>query len=160
MLPLAIAFVVILLDQLTKLAVRGDFALFSDHPIIPGLFSLTYVRNTGAAWGMMDKHTSALALLSLVVLILVVIFRKHFLKETLMDRIILGLMVGGIAGNMIDRIKLGYVTDFLDFYVAGHHWPSFNVADSAICVAVGLYILNSYLEQRREKRAAIANEGK
>lgn len=144
MLVLILGLIVVLLDQLTKLWVRASL-IYGGEPqtVIPGLFNLVYVRNEGAAWGMFGGQMPILIILSIVVLILLAVYHRKVLNPTFDHRIALGLMVGGICGNLIDRIRVGYVTDFLDFYVGPYHWPSFNVADSAICIAVGLYMLSS-----------------
>lgn len=149
MLVLILALVVVLLDQLTKLWVRGAF-IYGGEPqaVIPGFFNLVYVRNEGAAWGMLGGQMPILILLSVVVLILLAVYHRKVLNPTLDHRIALGLMVGGICGNLIDRIRVGWVTDFLDFHIGPYHWPSFNVADSAICIAVGLYLLSSLWHTR------------
>jgi signal peptidase II len=131
------------LDQLTKQLVRLDFAVHESRPVIDGFFSLTYVRNTGAAWGLFGGQNTILILLSVVMLAAMVIFRRSFLSRTWEHRLALGLLIGGIVGNLFDRMRLGWVTDFLDFYWKGYHWPAFNIADAAICVGVGLYILSS-----------------
>jgi signal peptidase II len=144
MLVLILGLIVVLLDQLTKLWVRGSF-VYGGEPqaVIPGFFNLVYVRNEGAAWGMLGGQMPILIILSIVVLMLLAIYHRKVLNPTLDHRIALGLMVGGICGNLIDRIRVGWVTDFLDFHLGVYHWPSFNVADSAICIAVGLYMLSS-----------------
>ncbi|MBU0679050.1 MAG: signal peptidase II [Verrucomicrobia bacterium] len=143
MVALVIALLITVLDQLTKQIVRLSFALGESRPVIEGCFDLTYLRNTGAAWGILGGQNTSLTVISLVILIVMVIFRRSFLSDTLEHRIALGLMVGGIVGNLLDRMRQGWVTDFLDFYVGNHHWPAFNVADAAICVGVGIYILSS-----------------
>jgi signal peptidase II len=144
MLVLILALVVVLLDQLTKLWVRASFICGGEpQPVIPGFFNLVYVRNEGAAWGMFGGQMPLLILLSIVVLILLAVYHRKVLNPTIDHRIALGLMVGGICGNLIDRVRVGWVTDFLDFHIGLHHFPSFNVADSAICIAVGLYMLSS-----------------
>jgi len=148
-----LALLIAVADQVTKLWVRGVFALGESRPIIDGFFHLTYVRNTGAAWGMLGGQNIWLAVLSVVVLALMVIFRRAFLSNTWEHRIALGLLAGGILGNVCDRIKLGYVTDFLDFYWRSHHFPAFNIADSAICVGVGIYILSSFWAASRPLNA-------
>lgn len=146
---LILATVVVWLDQLTKLAVRTTFIYGGDpQTVIPGFFNLVYVRNEGAAWGIFGGQQAMLVVLSVVVLIMLVIFHRKVLNPTLDHRIAFGLMVGGICGNLIDRVKLGWVTDFLDFYVGSYHWPSFNIADSAICIAVGIYLLSSLWHHR------------
>lgn len=142
---LLLSIAIVLLDQITKGLVTAKFHLGDSIEVIPGLFSLAYVRNIGAAWGMLGGWNSVLVALSAVVLVLLVVFRRSFLTDSLIHRISLGLMLGGIAGNLFDRIRLQYVVDFLDFYWKGHHFPAFNVADSAICVGVGLYMLSSFL---------------
>ncbi len=130
-------------DQASKQWVRETFALGEARTVLESFFHLTYLRNTGAAWGMFGGHNVWLAVLSLVVLVLMVIYRRAFLGNSWEHRVALGLLAGGILGNVFDRLKLGYVTDFLDFHWYTHHWPSFNVADSAICVGVTLYVASS-----------------
>ena len=144
MLALILGLIVVVLDQFTKLWVRETFIYGGDPQVVlPGFFNLVHVRNSGAAWGMLGGQQVILILLSVIVLLLLIVFRRRVLNPTLDHRIALGLMIGGILGNLIDRIKVGWVTDFLDFHIGTHHWPSFNVADSAICIAVGLYLLSS-----------------
>ena len=150
MLVIGILFAVTLLDQLTKFWVRHSFLLGERLPVIDGLFDLRYVQNTGAAWGMLSNQQPFLIVLSFVMLVVVVKYRRHFLLESTFHRIVMGLMLAGIVGNLIDRIRLGYVVDFLDFYWKGHHFPVFNVADVAICTGVGLFILSHYLGHRPE----------
>lgn len=138
-----LAFFIAVADQATKQWVRGTFALGESRVVLDSFFSLTYVRNTGAAWGMFSGNNIWLAVLSLVVLVLMVVYRRAFLGNSWEHRVALGLLAGGILGNVFDRLKLGYVTDFLDFHWHTHPFPAFNVADSAICVGVGLYVLSS-----------------
>ena len=143
MTPLLVALCVVLLDQISKEWVRGSFTLHESVTVIPGFFDLTYIRNTGAAWGMFSNYTWALSLLAVIMLVLLVVFRRRIMPPGLLNRFSLGLLCGGIAGNLLDRVRLDYVTDFLDLYVGSWHWPAFNIADSAICIGVGLYILAS-----------------
>lgn len=144
MLVLTLGLIIVLLDQLTKLWVRSALVCGGEpHPVIPGFFNLVFVRNPGAAWGMFGGQQVFLIALSFIILILLIIFRKRVLNPTFDHRVAFGLMIGGILGNLIDRIRVGWVTDFLDFEFGTYHFPSFNVADSAICVAVGLYMLSS-----------------
>jgi signal peptidase II len=149
MLPLCIACSIVLLDQLTKLLILRDFFLHESVSVVPGFFDLRYIQNTGAAWGMFAGGHLWLALLSLVMLGVIVVFRRSFLSDARIDRICLGVIIGGIVGNLIDRVRLQYVVDFLDFYWRAHHFPAFNVADSAICIGVGLYILSQIMTVRR-----------
>ncbi len=143
MLPLLITLSITVLDQLTKLWVRADFVLGESREVIPGFFHLTYLRNPGAAWGMFGGHNTVLTLLSIVMLMVIFIFRRSFLSDTWEHRTALGLMAGGIIGNLMDRVRYGYVVDFLDFNIFGYGWPVFNVADTAICVGVGIYVVSS-----------------
>ena len=145
MTPLLVALCVVLLDQASKEWVRGAFSLHESVPVIPGLFHLTYVRNTGAAWGMFSGQNIALSALALVMLAVLVVFRRKILPPGRVHRVALGLLCGGIVGNLFDRLRLDYVVDFLDFFHRGWHFPAFNVADSAICVGVGIYALGTLL---------------
>ncbi|MEI6166250.1 MAG: signal peptidase II [bacterium] len=141
---LLLSIAIVLLDQITKYLVTLRFQLSDSLVLIPGFFSLTYVRNIGAAWGMLGGWNGVLVALSAVVLVLLILFRRTFLTDSLIHRLSLGLMLGGIAGNLFDRIRFQYVVDFLDFYWKNHHFPAFNVADSSICIGVGLYMLSSF----------------
>ncbi len=143
MTPLLVAILVILLDQGTKEWVRGSFSLHESVPVIPGFFHLTYIRNTGAAWGIFSDQNLALAGLAFAMLVALVLFRRRFLPPGRPHRIALGLLCGGIVGNLFDRLRLDYVVDFLDFFHRGWHFPAFNVADSAICIGVGIYVLGT-----------------
>ena len=151
MTPLLVALSIILLDQASKEWVRRAFSLHESVPLVPGFFNLTYIRNTGAAWGLFSGQNLALALLALVMLVALVLFRRKLLPPGRPHRVALGLLCGGIAGNFFDRLRLDYVTDFLDFYVGTWHWPAFNIADAAICIGVGIYILGTLLASPPEK---------
>ena len=142
---LVISLLIVISDQISKHAVRHSFALGESKAVITSFFDLTYVRNTGAVWGCLEHQNEWLAVVSVAVLILTALFHDYFVGGRMILSAALGCITGGIIGNLIDRIKLGWVTDFLDFYWNTWHWPSFNVADSAICVGVGLYLLASLL---------------
>ncbi|MCK4564325.1 MAG: signal peptidase II [Verrucomicrobia bacterium] len=158
MLVLLLGLAVILLDQLTKQYIRSAFVCGESLPVIDGLFNLVYVRNDGAAWNMLSGHGMVLILISVAVLILLIIYRRSFLQEQFSHTVLLGLMVGGIVGNLIDRIRFGWVTDFLDFHIGTHHWPSFNIADSAICIAAGLYIITNLIQKKEVGQGAESGE--
>jgi signal peptidase II len=122
-------------DGITKYYVRFHASSLASEPIRLGCdrIRITYTQNTGAAWSLFQGHNFGLALLGIIILL--IIFWKHF--QTIAIRpIIYGLLCGGILGNVIDRIRYGYVTDFIDIYLPFYRWPSFNIADSAICIAV------------------------
>jgi signal peptidase II len=149
-----VAGTVIALDQLTKWLVRQEFLHTGDsRTLIPGLFDLCYIRNIGAAWGVLSGWQPFLIVFSLVAMTLLV-WRRHALLGDLSLRwLVLGLLLGGICGNLIDRIRLRYVVDFLYFHWGPHYFPAFNVADSSICIGVGLFILLQWREERRRKAA-------
>ncbi len=165
MLPLVIAFAIAVSDQWTKALVRGSFVLGESRPVLDGFFNLTYVRNTGAAWGMFGGQNTSLTILSILMLAVMLLFRRSFLGDTWEHRVALGLMIGGIVGNLLDRIRLGWVTDFFDFYVKNWHWPAFNIADAAICIGVGIYVVSAFwvpqhpLNDRRDDAAPTKPRG-
>jgi signal peptidase II len=142
---------ILILDQLTKQAIRANFTYGESRPIIDGFFNLVYVRNDGAAWNLLSGHGIILILISMAVLITLLVYWRSFLQDRLRDKMLLGLMIGGIAGNLIDRIRFGWVTDFLDFEFGSYHYPSFNIADSAICIAVVIYIAISFFQKKEEQ---------
>ncbi len=144
MLALLLTLAIAVLDQATKYWILQHFYPGEARPVIDGCFNLVFVRNTGAAWGMFGGFNLWLAVLSAVMFVLMVAFRRQFLSDSLAHRVALGLMLGGIIGNLFDRVKLQFVVDFLDFHWGAHHFPSFNVADSAICIGVGVYVLTSF----------------
>ena len=152
---LAVTTGLVLLDQLAKWFVRGAFAHPGDgYPVVAGLFDLRYVRNTGAAWGMLAGRQLFLIAFSLVALVVLIGWYRRVLERLPAGWLTLGLLCGGIVGNLIDRVWLGYVVDYLDFYWGAVHFPAFNVADAAICTGVGLYILTQWLADRRAERVA------
>jgi signal peptidase II len=156
----ALAFFVVFLDQITKQAVRSHLAFGESYPLIDGFFNLVYVRNDGAAWNILSGHGWVLILTSLFVLGLLLRFRDSlFETRRLFQQLLLGLLVGGILGNLIDRIRFGWVTDFLDFEFGTYHYPSFNVADSAICISVALYFIHYLFFQKKEDKETIEVAG-
>ena len=145
---LAVFAVMLIFDQLTKLAVMQSFELHESRPVIDGVFHWTYVRNPGAAWGILAGRTWLLLVIALAVFVLIVKFFRY-LTEGYAERIIaLGLVISGMAGNSIDRIWHGDVIDFIDFhYHKVWSYPVFNVADIAICTGVGIFILSNLLRK-------------
>lgn len=146
-----LALVVIILDQATKLLIENTLPLGSFYPpnrieVIQGFFNLVHVGNTGAAWSMFSGYPKVLALIGLFALSALYFFRKSLELKLPHSQWVFGLIIGGIVGNLIDRFRLGHVTDFLDFHIGNSHWPSFNIADSGITIGVGLYILFSFLQ--------------
>ncbi len=158
-----IGIIVIALDQITKMYIHTEFQYGATIEVLPDIFNLTYVRNKGAAFGIFRdsaeqfRHIFFLAVPPIAVLIIL-----GYLKSTpSWDRIqiwALAGIAGGALGNYIDRIKYGYVIDFLDFhYKEMYHYPAFNIADSAIVVGVGILFFLTLRDMRKEK-AALKNE--
>ena len=154
-------FVTILLvvgfDQASKLWILQNFELYDSTVIIPGLFNLTFLRNTGAAFGMFAGHPSWWRQLffigvAVVALVVILVFQRKLGRQNSLYTISLAFIGGGAVGNLIDRIRYGSVVDFLDVYIGRHHWPAFNVADSAITVGVCLFLLTQFQEERQAKR--------
>lgn len=141
---LGIAFLAIL-DQITKTVVAERIAYGDRIEIIPDFFNLTYVHNTGAAWSLFQDQATFLSLISFVVLVVMAFGYRQFVGKSTYLKWCYAFLVGGILGNFIDRVKFRYVIDFLDFYIGDSHWPSFNVADSAICIGVGMYMIYNFL---------------
>lgn len=131
-----LAFLVLILDQVTKYIVHSRFALGESYPLIENWLSLTYVRNEGAAWGMFAGHQNLLSAFAIICLILFIFFRKKLFGQHPKLPFILALLSAGIVGNLIDRLHLNYVIDFIDAHYYAHHFPCFNVADSAICISI------------------------
>ncbi len=144
-----LAFIILIADQISKLAIERAIPFGSFYPpdnivIVPGFFNLVHVGNTGAAWSLFSGYPKALAALGIIALLLLYFFRNALQLKLPQSQWSFGLIIGGIIGNLIDRFRLGHVTDFLDFHAGGWHFPSFNVADSAITVGVALHILFSF----------------
>lgn len=137
---LLISALIIVLDRITKWMVIAKIPLYREIEVIPGMFQLTHLENPGAAFSMFaNVHgpwaSRALLLFSFVAACVMAFFLWKLGDRLSLLTVSLALFLGGTIGNLWDRVWLGRVTDFLDFYVGTHHWPPFNVADSAIVVA-------------------------
>ncbi len=146
-LELWIAGVIVIADQATKALVRAELGLSQSMTIIPGFFDLTRVHNAGAAFGLMNAadfplKTVVLGAVAAMALAGLALYAAMLPSEQWLARIGLACIIGGAAGNLIDRVTAGYVVDFVDLYWAGWHFWAFNVADAAITVGVGLMILD------------------
>ncbi|MBQ9694546.1 MAG: signal peptidase II [Kiritimatiellae bacterium] len=135
-----LALVVLVVDQWTKVLIERSFLLGESLPVLP-CFALTYVRNQGAAWGMFQGFHYVLAGIGIVAILVCLCFWRALFGTSRWTYPIGGLLFSGIIGNLIDRIRLSYVVDFLDFHWGDAHFPCFNIADSAICVAVFLLLI-------------------
>lgn len=142
-----IALLIVVLDQAVKALVRQELALNESVTVIPGFFDLTRVHNSGTAFGFMNGtdfpfKTAVLACVALAALGGLAVYAASLPYEQWLARTGLALILGGAAGNLIDRISWGYVVDFVDVYWSGWHFWAFNVADAAITVGVALMILD------------------
>lgn len=143
-------------DQLTKSAVVNALHLYESREIIPGLFNLVYVTNSGAAFSMLAGQHSPWRhyfFLTIGILALIGLTLANW-KLRQVNRLYswpLALIAGGAAGNLVDRLRFGSVIDFLDFYLGNLHWPAFNLADSAICVGAGLFLLINIFDERTKR---------
>ncbi len=158
LLLLAIAGTIISFDQFTKHMIISKFALGETHPIIPGFFSFTYIRNPGAAFGMMNTWNPQFRIPFFILMPLVALFAILYVFRKIEDSdklmiITLSLIIGGAIGNLIDRVAYNYVIDFLDFFWNyGAHFPAFNVADSAITVGVILMMFDLFKKEYLDKQ--------
>ncbi|MBI2659558.1 signal peptidase II [Candidatus Woesearchaeota archaeon] len=128
----SVAVLVVILDQLTKLLINQNFQLGQSIPIIKNLLHLTYVTNSGSAFGLFKSLNAFFILFSIAVIIAIFFHLKKIVKSEKLLQLAVGLLLGGTLGNLMDRIFRGSVIDFIDFRI----WPVFNVADSAVTISV------------------------
>jgi len=149
---LAAALAVAVLDQLSKATVLGFFAGrgLGAHERITPFFNLVLTYNRGMSFGLFNNGAGVNAVVFSFVAALIVAALVYWLSrvDNAILAVAIGLVIGGAIGNVIDRIRLGAVIDFLDFYVGSWHWPAFNIADSAICVGVAAMLLDGLLLRR------------
>jgi len=150
---------IVVLDQLTKALVVRSIGLHDYIPIVDGLASLSHVRNHGAAFGLLSDwnlpyQSLLLSLLSLTALGAIATYFVRLPPSARLPRLALALVLGGAVGNVIDRVRLGYVVDFLHVYWREYQWPDFNVADSAITVGVALLVIDILSSPETEPQAA------
>jgi len=141
----ALAIIAIALDQASKawISQHIPFHTYGEPfaiAIIPDFFNLIHVGNTGAAWSLFSGKSALLAGLAAATLLAIFLWRKELGLRARQAQISFGLLCGGIAGNLIDRIWRGHVVDFLDFHFGSYVYPTFNIADSCICIGVGIYL--------------------
>ncbi|MBU1001384.1 MAG: signal peptidase II [Proteobacteria bacterium] len=156
--PLVLGAIVLALDLATKLWVLSSGLRYESLTVIPGFFDLVYVLNKGAAFGFLGDQSidwqrpfficTSLLACGVIVYLLKIGYGNEPLASTG-----LGLLLGGAVGNLIDRIRIGYVVDFLDFSIAGWHWPAFNVADIGISCGVTILLISFYITERRVRRS-------
>ena len=146
----------VVLDQVSKVQIMQTMRLHESIPIFPEFFSLTYIRNPGAAFGLLASSGQAFRLIFFGVtsvfalgLLSMIFFRLR--QDDWVGQLSIAAILGGAIGNLLDRVRFGEVIDFLDFYINGYHWPAFNVADAAISVGVFFLILHFALDKKEEE---------
>lgn len=159
-----LSLIVVVLDQWTKWLVEIHLPETVTQPVIDGFFNLTHVQNTGVAFGLFarqgaDGGSWLLVVLGVIALAAVAVYFRYAPVENRMLLSALALIVGGAVGNLIDRLASGAVTDFVDLYVGTHHWPAFNVADSAITIGICLMLLDSFRGQQPAHEEPGPSEG-
>ena len=132
-----IVIVTVLLDQWFKILIENSFKYGQSLPVVNNVFHLTYVKNTGAAFGILKDSTTFFIVVSILIIIGFIIFLYYINNKNRWLFIASGLIIGGAIGNLIDRIRLGYVIDYLDFRI----WPVFNLADSVVVIGTGILVI-------------------
>ena len=162
-LVLAVAAVILVLDQWTKELIRQSIPDYTSIIPIPALgeyFIFEHVHNYGAAFGILQNQSNLFAVIAVVVSVAMLVYVYRLPPEARMVRVLLGLILGGALGNLIDRLNQGYVTDFVKMGTPGvYYWPNYNIADSAIVVgviAMGLYVVLDDLRKQRQQARTVA----
>ncbi|HET7626443.1 MAG TPA: signal peptidase II [Verrucomicrobiae bacterium] len=155
-----IALVVLACDQITKALVLRFLGYEQEKVVIAGFFKFVHWENTGAAWSLFTGNNGILAIVAFIALIVLFFSRHHFDSRTWIGQLAFGLIIGGIMGNLVDRIRVHHVIDFLYFYIQRngqtYGFPAFNVADSAICTGVALVFLITWRNEREAKTTEIS----
>jgi len=157
-LPLILA-----LDQATKAVVEHSVPLYGSIAVIRGFFSITHVKNTGAAFGILAGdtgffRTGFFVIITIAALILILLIFRKIKENRVLVPLALAMVMAGALGNLVDRIRWGYVTDFLDLYWHAYHWPAFNIADSAITGGIVLLLLDNLVFHKRQRESEEVTE--
>lgn len=156
--------VITIIDQVTKYIVRTKMNLYDSKEVISNFFSFTYLRNPGGAFGLLADSPEVFRFYFFIVTSILALFVFLFIfikKASESDYLFMSsmtLVIGGAAGNIIDRIRFGEVVDFLDFYIGKHHWPPFNVADSAITVGMVIFLVHSWKDRESSQEKKIMSD--
>ena len=146
-----ISIIFIILDQLTKILIVNNFTIGEELTMIKSFFSLTYVINTGGAFSIFSGSILFLILVGIIALIL---FDKYILEKKAYKKyelILYAMLIGGIIGNLIDRIRLGHVIDFLSFNILGYNFPVFNLADIFIVCSISLIVIITLINMKKQE---------
>ncbi len=160
MLFLISALLVVCADQFTKILVLNHMDLYESIPVLPGFFNLTFMTNNGAAFSLLAGQPAMWRQIFFIctastALVILVVAHRSFSRSHRLYGPAFGLIAGGAVGNLIDRIRLGHVIDFLDVYIGKYHWPAFNVADSAITVGVISFLVINFVLERKQRKGQI-----
>lgn len=152
---LPISLLLIVIDQVVKILVISKLALQQSITIINNFFNITYVRNTGAAWSILSGNVLLLIMISVLALVTIYYYLIKDKDLNKIDIVSYSMLIGGIIGNLIDRIVHGYVIDYLDFKIFNYNFPIFNIADTLIVISIIIIginlIVGEYREQNRNK---------
>ena len=147
----------LLLDQLIKLIVTKNMELFQEIKIIKNFFSIYYIKNKGAAFSIMGNQTILLILISIICLLFLKNYIKKLKQPSKLTIVSLGIMIGGILGNLFDRLFYKEVIDYLSFNFFGYSFPVFNLADIGITVGAALLIITILLDEKKSKKKVVKN---
>ncbi|OCG07155.1 signal peptidase II [Gilliamella sp. wkB178] len=147
---LLFAIIVFIVDIASKFIILNDFLLYESVNLLP-FFSITYVRNIGAAFSILEGQRWMLAVVAIIIsgVIIYMLYRNPSSKK--LENFSLALILGGALGNLFDRLYHGFVVDFLDVNFGDWHYPTFNIADCAICVGIGLFIISNFKKSKKIK---------
>lgn len=148
-----VSFIVLLLDQMIKFIITKNMQVLESIAVIPNFFQIHYIQNEGAAWGILNNQTLILTLISALALILL---NRYLQKETTFTKLSVlgyGLLMGGMMGNLIDRILHNHVIDYLDFHIFGYDFPVFNLADIGIVIGIFLLLYEMIRSELHEHRS-------
>lgn len=148
-----VSLITMILDQVLKFYIQQTMRLHETIVVIPGFFHLTYIRNPGAAFGLLANQGNGFrfvffGITSLVAVVLLGTLLYKTPQDQWMMPLAISLVLGGALGNMLDRLRFGEVVDFLDFFMNDFHWPAFNLADSAITIGVTILLIHFFLERQ------------
>ena len=141
----------LLIDQISKIIIISSCKIGEVNDIIHSFFSITYIKNYGAAWGIFSDSTLLLAIISIIFLLFSLKYVNDKEKVNKLEVLSYGLLLGGIVGNLIDRLFRGYVIDFLSFKIFGYDFPVFNLADSFIVIGIIIALFETFLESKGTK---------
>ncbi|MCO6559808.1 MAG: signal peptidase II [Gilliamella sp.] len=145
---LLFAIIVFIIDIASKFWILNNFSLFESVNLLP-FFSITYVRNIGAAFSIFEGQRMMLAAIALIISAVIVRMLYRNTRQQKLENLSLSMILGGALGNLFDRLYHGFVIDFLDVNFGDWHYPTFNIADCAICVGIGLFIFSNYKKPKK-----------